>query len=80
MAAIVASQTMITATFQVRVAPNILKRRDTDFRVAVVPNRQAVILPTDKIETYIQGLSWSNLHSVGQLASHGWHHLRHSGL
>ena len=82
LAAIVASQTMITATFQVRVAHPTLFGRLTMPRscVVVVTNNQTVVLPTDKGETHIEGLSRSDIHSVGQLASHGWYDLRHSGI
>lgn len=48
--------------------------------VVVVTNSQAVLLPTDKSETYIESLSWSDIHTMGQLASHGWYDLRHSGI
>ena len=54
--------------------------QNANFGVAVVPNNQAVILPTNQGETHIEGLSWSDLYSVGQLASHGWDDLRHSGV
>lgn len=82
LAAIVASQTMITATFQVGPSDARIsdRYRNADSGVAVVPNNQAVILPTNQSETHIQGLPWSDLYSVGQLASHDRHHLRHSSV
>ena len=81
LAAIVASQTMITATFQVGspCVPSLWSSK-TESCVAVVPDHQVVLLSANQGETYIEDLPWSDLYPVGQLDSHGWHYLRHSGI
>ena len=52
----------------------------TDFGVAVVPNNQIVILSTNQNEAHIEDFPRSDLYSMGQLAPHGRHDLRHSGV
>lgn len=81
LAAIVASQTMITATFQVsKVYATLLDRSDADSGVAVIPNHQIVILSPNQSEAYIEDFPRSDIYPVGQLAPHGRHYLCHSGI
>lgn len=48
--------------------------------VAAVPDNQAVLLPPNQSEAHIEDFPWSDLYSVGQLASNGWHDMRHSSV
>lgn len=82
LAAIVASQTMITATFQVRIAcpPLLGPLTHAASGVVVVPDNQTVILPANQSETHVESLPRSDIYSMGQLASHGRYYMRHSGI
>lgn len=81
LAAIVASQTMITATFQVsQVCTILLERSDADSGVVTIPDNQIVILSTNQSEAYVEDFSRSDIYPVGQLAPHGRHDLCHSGI
>lgn len=57
-----------------------MSHRNADSYLAVVPNNQIVILSTNQSETHIEDFPWSDLHSMGQLASHGRHDLRYCGV
>lgn len=72
LAAIVASQTMITATFQVRFALYLHKQRSHDVISASFANHQALIFSPDQSQAHFEDLSWPDLHPMGQLAAHGW--------
>lgn len=75
LAAIVASQAIITATFQVsRTMPERRSQPLTAF-VAAGPSHEVVILPTDEGSAHIKGLPWPTLHSCCKLASDDRHHL-----
>lgn len=81
LAAIVASQTMITATFQARTfSLFIQKQRANDILSASLANHQAIIFSPDQGQTYFEDLSWPDLHPVGQLVTHGWDYRRHCCL
>jgi len=77
LAAIVASQTMIRATFQVGyVIMKIHMRTETTYadRDAVAfANHQIIILPSNQSETHFEDLPRPNLYSLGELAPHAWH-------
>lgn len=77
LAAIVASQTMITATFQVSyVVMKYRMRTETPFAnrdVVAFANHQIIVLPSSQGETHFEDLPRPNLHSLGELAPHDWH-------
>lgn len=43
--------------------------------LAALSNHQAVLLPSNQSQAYIKDLSWSDLHSMGQLAPYDRDHL-----
>lgn len=81
-AAVVASQTMITATFQVcPIAQQWTELCEITLLVtAPCANHQAIIFPANQDCTYFKNFPRPNLHSVGQLASHDWYRYCNSSL
>lgn len=76
LAAIVASQTMITATFQVGYVMMKSMKTETayaDSDAVAFANHQIIVLSSNQSETHFEDLLWANLHSLGELAPHGWH-------
>ena len=82
LAAIVASQTMITATFQVGSLIEIVCTLSGMLKRCIAPfaNHQAVILSSDQGEAHIEDFPWPDLYPVGELAAHGWHYMRDRSL
>ena len=81
LAAIVASQTMITATFQVRrCLLSTHKQEANDTFSASLANHQAIILSPNQGQAHFEDLSWPDLHSMGQLVAYDWDDLRHCCL
>lgn len=69
LAAVIASQTMITATFQVLIEPpTFSKTHGANLNAAAFANNQAVILSANQGSTHVQTFPWTNLHPVGELA------------
>ena len=73
LAAIVASQAIITATFQVRTTTEAQCLTLT-ILLAFGPGDETLILPADQGNPHFQDLPWTTLCSGCKLASHGWHH------
>jgi len=80
LAAIVASQTMITATFQVSTLCSEVFRGELTPNVASLANHQAIVLSSDKSQAHLKDLSWSNIYPMGELVAYGWHYLRHCSI
>jgi KUP system potassium uptake protein len=71
LAAIVASQAIITATFQVIELPAISKDR-TDTAIAHDTNHETFIFPSGSSCPHLEDLSRPSIHTVGQLAGYDW--------
>jgi len=69
LAAVVASQAIITATFQVR-QPLCRLIPIADITPVVGTNHEAFVLPTGQGRAHIEDLPWTTLRATGQLASH----------
>jgi len=80
LAAIVASQAMITACFQVGIPGEANKNKlvDVDILAAHEPVDETVILPSNEDCAHVHEVSWSTLCSIPQLDPIGWHSTCHS--
>jgi len=79
LAAVVASQAIITATFQVR-EPSCRLIPITNTNSAVGTNHEAFVLSTGQGRAHIEDLPWTAIRASGQLASHGRDRLGRSHL
>ena len=71
LAAVVASQTMITATFQVNQSYWRFQRFDFNGLPAPVSNHQIILLPPNQGHPYLDQIPQSDLHPMGELATDG---------
>jgi KUP system potassium uptake protein len=74
LAAIVASQAIITATFQVRVDCRYSNLSDTDATSAPGASHEIVLFPTNQGGSHLGDVSWPIVRSDGKLALDDWHH------
>lgn len=70
LAAIVASQAIITATFQVRKIPSIEFGRSTNRLLVAGPDHEALLLSSSQSCSHLEDFSWTALRPASQLASH----------
>ena len=70
LAAIVASQAIITATFQVRKIPLIKFAHTINRRSVACPDHEALVFPSSQSCSHVQNFPWTALRPARQLASH----------
>ena len=75
LAAIVASQAIITATFQVRRENMNVKLQCTDESTAIDPSHEALLFPTDQGSPHLKDVSRAALCPSCELAAHDRNHL-----
>ncbi len=68
LAAVVASQAIITATFQVCVLFSLMQTNFADLRSAASASHETVLLPPNQSRTHIRDVPWPALYSDRQLA------------
>ena len=76
LAAIVASQAIITATFQVSRTNYVIVQALADQPAARRSDHEALLFSADQGCAYIEDVPWTALCAIGKLASHDWNNSR----